>query len=335
MTQDIASKLIGTLAADEVGRPIVLYHGTFNEFSDFKKTRDIGFHFGSKAQALERRYEKARELKMKTVEPWHVMKVALSVHNVLVYPDDPGDWGNWNSVCGLSRLVDPDFLNRMKREGVTDSRVAIKHLRDDMISKGYDAIVYRNMFENKNGALANWSWLVLDSKSIVNLPSEGPQRVLLEEVGSMPGLELPKDLADIQGARGRNGRIRLKKDRMALIEAMEQMLHSCGGTMSCAKYGHEKPDENTYPIEFGDGLCGEMSVGIGRVSIDIPGGDIESFEHIVDDFVAYTGMRARDTARMSYEWLPGETAANFMDRLQSEIELIKDVISLHSTPTMT
>jgi hypothetical protein len=329
MTKDISDRLIGTLAADETGRPLVLHHGTFEAFTEFSKSRDIGFHFGSREQAAARQSQKARELKMKVPGTWRVMKVALAVHNVLVFPDDPADWTNWHAITALSRLVDPDFLSRMRSEGVTESKVVARKLRSLLIELGYDAIVYRNMYESTVGANAAWSWLVLDSRSIISLPATFADSVLDDAVGADPGLVLPRQTSDIQGARGKNGRIRLQRDRKALLAALEELATENGGSVGDAKYAWEKGDEGTYLLDFGDGFTGEVTLGIGRVKIDIPASSQDAFAEIVDDFVSYVGIERPATDKLIYEWIPGETSADFMERLGVEIRAVKDLAATH------
>ncbi len=327
MNKEIIDRLTGTLAADETGRPLVLHHGTFEEFTEFSKSRDIGFHFGSRDQAVDRRGQKARELKMKTPGTWRIMKVALSVDNVLVYPDDPREWTSWHAIRDLSRLVDPGFLNRMRREGVTDSKTAARHLRALLLESGYAAIAYRNMYESNVGANAAWSWLVLDSKAIISVPSSFKGTVLDHAVGADPGL--PRQTSDIEGARGKNGRIRLKKDRLALLAAMEALVAENGCSVGDAKYAWEKSDEGTYLLDFGDGFTGEITLDNGRVKINIPPSSDIAFAGVVDDFVSYVGIERPATDKLIYEWIPGETAADFMERLGAEIRVVKELADMH------
>lgn len=327
MDIDIAERLTGTLAADESGRPLVLHHGTFEEFTDFRKSRDIGFHFGTLAQATERRDAKARELKMKNPGQWRIMKVALAVHNVLVYPDDPGDWTNWSAIRGLSRHVDPEFLNRMRKEGVTESKAVARLLRDLLRERGYDAIAYRNMHENSLGSNASWSWLVLDSSAIISTDAVPGS---LPDVGACPGLDLPTSLADIEGARGRNGNIRLQKDRKLLLDAVEDLACECGGELGAQKIAWDKPYSASYTLYLGDGLTGEVLLDIGRVKIEIPPSNAEAFTDIVDDFVAYVGLAAKTSQSLVYEWLPGETVMDFKERLHGAVLTAKTLADLQA-----
>lgn len=320
MEQNIMDKLTGTLAADDAGRPLVLHHGTFDVFSEFEKTKDIGFHFGSRDQARVRRYDKIREDKIKSPGEWRIMKVALAVKKVLVYPDDPKTWNSWHCVSKLAKLVGPDFFERLQREVVDDPKNASLAFRSLFQEAGYDAIVYRNLYENRSGPDAEWSWLVLDGRSIVNLPSTFAGDVVDATIGARPGLALPRRTADIDGGRGKNGSLRLLKDREALRDAAAEFVVESGGEIGSERYSYGKPCTGEHDFHLGD-LEGVVMLDTGRIRIDI-----RAHREALVDVWTDLGPVDRHDIWASYEWIPGETAADFVERVAIEIDGMREAI---------
>lgn len=327
MTHEIYQRLTGTVAADDRGCPLVLHHGTFNEFTVFAKSRDIGFHFGSRAQALRREREKTRELGLKDVPPWKIVSVALAVQKVLVYPDDPANWTSWHAVRELSRLVDVDFMNRMRRDGVPDSRTAARHLRTRLLELGYDAIAYRNMFESDAGSVAGWSWLVLDQASIIRLPDGTLDATLQDAVGSSDGLRLPLRATDIEGLRTRSGGLRFKKDRKALLDAITDLVSETGGSVSDGGRDPGNPLRGTHEIDFGNGLTGEILLDIGRVRFRIPKGQGHLLSGIVDDLGSPADTRPPEYT-LCCSWVSGEPIESFCDRILRLKEEMSEALDL-------
>lgn len=327
MTQEIYQRLAGTIAADDLGRPLVLHHGTFNDFTEFAKSRDIGFHFGSRAQALRREREKKRELGLKDAPPWKIVSVALAVQKVLVYPDDPANWTSWHAVRELSRLVDVDFMKRMRRDGISDSRTAARHLRTRLVELGYDAIAYRNMFESDAGSVADWSWLVLDRASIVRLPDGTSDATLQDAVERSQGLDLPLQAIDIEGIRTRSGGLRFKKDRKALLDAITDLVCEAGGSVSDGPRDPGNPLRGTHEIDFGNGLTGEILLDIGRVRFRIPKGQGHLLSDIIDDLGSPADTRPPEYS-LCCSWVSGEPLESFCDRIRGLKEEMSEALDL-------
>jgi hypothetical protein len=335
MENNILDKLTGTLAADEAGRPLVLSHGTFADFTTFKFSYDIGFHFGSHAQAVRRERDKVAEEAgrrrrmisrgetMPERGEWRIKKVALAVKKVLVHPDDPKVWRSWAAVKEISRHLDPNFVERLQRDGVSDPRLASHALRDLLLREGYDAIVYRNLYESNANGDVRWSWLVLDPGLIVNLPSTIAEDVLEQPIGGRPGISLPGNISDIDGVRGKNGDLKLLKDRRALLDAATAVIEAAGGEVSEEKYvSRGRSLMGQHAFDLGD-LTGVIMLDTGRVRIDI-----SRYRGFLGDVWTDMGRVDRHDVWASYEWMPGETATGFVERAAIEIERLREVISL-------
>ena len=124
---------------DASGEPLVLYHGTNADFNAFKNSRtDVGMHFGTQGQA-EDRLSYQRNAGVKTEEGMQIMPVYLSIKNPLRLPD----LGAWNADTMDYQLInafpnDKQIINRLKTP---------KQIRDYLMGKGYDGIVYKNTGE--------------------------------------------------------------------------------------------------------------------------------------------------------------------------------------------
>jgi len=146
---------------DEQGEPLVVYHGTAADITEFDsmESRDIGFHFGDQEAAnyiLEReRYNKAPNA------PLNAMPVYLSIKNPLRVKDS-----NFSSSGFILTLMDQ--VNSQGIEGVTSQSLqdlemktsklagrpnAMKEASIEVMrfleSKGYDGLVYKNRKEGR------------------------------------------------------------------------------------------------------------------------------------------------------------------------------------------
>lgn len=166
---------------DAEGKPLVVYHGTFGDFSIFQKSRDIGFHFGTIEQAnvIFGRQRNGR----------NIMPVYLNIKNPLRIQDPrawPADYtiGKAMPEGILSEEQRSQLLARAEllmdearaewraaregkpREGKEADAVwreilgrynsaALAGLRDILEAKGYDGIVYVNRYEGPRSARAD------------------------------------------------------------------------------------------------------------------------------------------------------------------------------------
>lgn len=86
----VLERVSGTLAAADDGLPAVLHHGTFQLFSRFAVTKDLGYHFGT-YPAAERRLRRAPGRSSAFLSP-RIIGACLLVNNPVVLDLDPGGW---------------------------------------------------------------------------------------------------------------------------------------------------------------------------------------------------------------------------------------------------
>lgn len=156
----------GSKVVDESGNPLVVYHGTQGNFEEFKRMptfselSDIGFHFGPSAQANSVLRRRAKE--DTGIEGFNVKPVFLSIKNPLRMPD-VGRWELQDYVIeGIEKQAkDNPFytkeeLDALKakikklNKGLVSSNESMQAIRDFLIGKGYDGIVYKNKYEAKH-----------------------------------------------------------------------------------------------------------------------------------------------------------------------------------------
>lgn len=107
----------GSKVVDAAGDPLVVYHGTFNEFDRFTETADIGFHFGSPHIANKRMDEaaKGRARGDEKFSGYNVRPALLSIKRPLHLSADPGAWN-------------PDYLLKLLDEAIPEAerkRIAV------------------------------------------------------------------------------------------------------------------------------------------------------------------------------------------------------------------
>lgn len=177
---------------DKNGKPLVLYHSTTADFDTFEKTADVGFHFGTAAQANKRleymRGELARRSgeKKKDTIAGNVMPVYLSISNPLEVTD-PGEWtldqfGPQLVELGIisqSQLekIEADAEKVSARAGrdygarfLMQRQHGIDQMRRAIEKAGYDGLKYRNKYEAgrslKSGSQSAVAWVALYPEQI-------------------------------------------------------------------------------------------------------------------------------------------------------------------------
>ena len=221
LTLQQAASLQGTRAADAGGRPLVLWHGTRHAFDQFGATTDLGFHFGLRRQA-ERRLQTLSAAEIRAAPgPERLIPVALRVTNPIFLPDDPRAWTGDYLIRALRRFLSADTRARIRELLPREfyQRGAILELfREGLRASGYDGIVYRNSYESSARFVA-WSWLVLDSESIVILPAATDTAALEWPDGFSNGAGFDPDaeLARIGGIRTQRGDVKLAADRRSVL----------------------------------------------------------------------------------------------------------------------
>jgi hypothetical protein len=151
--------------ASQVTEPV--YHGTTAQFDRFAKTRDIGFHFGNRAQAAE--IVNRRTLVNKSIGEYQIR---------LENPLELYDLGQWNPdaitdavreeygpVPGLDRRSMVDWVDQklLDRAGTDPSdapsveryqlrrKMEYRYIQDRLKEAGFDGIVYKNLGEMSVG----------------------------------------------------------------------------------------------------------------------------------------------------------------------------------------
>jgi hypothetical protein len=178
---------------DTKGQPLVVYHGTkAPRFNVFKQSANIeqqnlGFHFGTKAQALHRfagagdeelgltdvYYVLGSSVLQRTVPAFpRIMAFYLSVQNPLRMPD----LGGWEPEAVAEELVrqglsSPSLVKRVGqayRSGddtdvgeLLATQRAYALLHDELRRLGVDGIVYANKIEGKGD-----SWMVFRPEQV-------------------------------------------------------------------------------------------------------------------------------------------------------------------------
>ena len=154
---------------DEKGRLLVLYHGTGRSFTVFRKG-DIGFHFGTKAQAHR---SQAWGKDGKTDSYY------LNITNPLVLEYD---YGSWDGEFLAPRFIrdevatTPEDIKILKdieenMYGGAYSSPASTALRNWIKSKGYDGIKYQNSFEGSGNYYSYIAFHPNQIKHILNKKS--------------------------------------------------------------------------------------------------------------------------------------------------------------------
>lgn len=131
---------------DAKGNLLTVYHGTNATFNVFKKG-DIGYHFGNKTTARNRvGYGKSTKL----------MECYIDITNPIVINED---FGSWDADYRLAQYLFEEGIitydegisvlrtdNKQYKRSTDDAN---KRLRELLLSKGYDGIIYKNEFESK------------------------------------------------------------------------------------------------------------------------------------------------------------------------------------------
>lgn len=158
---------------DSKGRLQVVYHGTTSEFNTFKRG-DIGYHFGSYAQARNRlSYQGGKK---------RYIKAYLDIKNPLVVEHDSGSW-HGNYAAGMLLTwgdfnSNPEAVERLQEIArMYDTRKSDVELKSFLKSLGYDGVQYLNTHESDFGK-ESYSYIAFDSnqvKAVTNLnPTSDP-----------------------------------------------------------------------------------------------------------------------------------------------------------------
>lgn len=146
-----------SVVRNENGNLIPVYHGTDANYKTLK-SGDIGIHFGSFAQSVQRAKDKGIE------NPTYI-KAYLNLENPLVIDDD---FFGWNAPQIAQRLYQDGILTSQEAKNyLTAARNNVSKSNEELVGilkqKGYDGIIYNNGIEAVNGK----SYIVFDDSQIL------------------------------------------------------------------------------------------------------------------------------------------------------------------------
>jgi hypothetical protein len=158
-SNDLTEDIDNTIAQDINDN--IWYHASPNNFNLFEITTDIGYHFGTKAQAIDR-------MKKKRINNYYIYKVKLNVKKPLITKDKNTWFGvNLLSILATNKLINRkaslNMLDELKRKYKYDDNGKIipnwsekaliewnNVLKKILYSSDYDSIIYQNKYEDKN-----------------------------------------------------------------------------------------------------------------------------------------------------------------------------------------
>lgn len=154
--QTVLNATQNSVVKNEHGQLIPLYHGTYQDFDKFEKG-DIGFHFGSFSQALERLNSKDGDVR-------RFIKAYLNITKPVVIESDFFGWNAKQIVQALEQngFISPNEAHEILKISLNDNDAGNTSLRSLLVQKGYDGIIYNNDKEAVNGK----SYVVFDDSQI-------------------------------------------------------------------------------------------------------------------------------------------------------------------------
>lgn len=159
VSTDILKATKKSVVKNEHGQLIPVYHGTGAEFDTFAKG-DIGIHFGSYPQAVQRTTDK-------NIENPKYIKAYLNIEHPLIINEDSFGWNAAQIAQKLSKMniLTADEAVEYVKNGKKDIASANNRLAETLKSKGFDGIIYNNEIEAVNGK----SYIVFGNEQIFRL----------------------------------------------------------------------------------------------------------------------------------------------------------------------
>jgi len=119
---------------DDQGRPLVVYHGTNNDFNEFDVSNELGAHFGSTGQAGS--FAKTKGL---------IIPAYIKMDNPLRLVDN----GSFNANDIIGELIDTGVISQQAGENIlrNDDPMATDLTKKLIKKSGFDGIVYLNRRE--------------------------------------------------------------------------------------------------------------------------------------------------------------------------------------------
>jgi hypothetical protein len=137
---DILRRVNGTAAVDSLGRPLVLHHGTFASFDQFRVTRDVGYHFGDHEAATSRRRRALLRPLYDGGDPhWRVISACLDIKNPVFLESDPNTWHGFEILAALKGAITVDQHTELS------AAIATEKKRSDLAWKRLDDLIEERM----------------------------------------------------------------------------------------------------------------------------------------------------------------------------------------------
>ena len=154
-----------SVVKDEHGQLIPLYHATDKDFNKFE-VGDVGFHFGSYAQAHKLATNK------EFVENARFIKAYLNITSPLIIDHDNPVWTAPYVVQDLMKMgiLDSEQGAEYIRHPKAPAE-ANKEIRNFLKAKGYDGIIYKNEIESGYAD----SYIVFDDSQIFRIDAESKE----------------------------------------------------------------------------------------------------------------------------------------------------------------
>ena len=154
VSEDILRRTADSVVRNDAGQLIPVYHATAADFSVFQPG-DIGIHFGSRAQAIQRAKDKG------ITGTARLIRAYLNITNPIVLQEDTFGWNARQIAQMLERnniLTHEEALQFS--DGGAEQNIALRAL---LQQKGYDGIIYENNFES----VAGKSYIVFDDAQVL------------------------------------------------------------------------------------------------------------------------------------------------------------------------
>lgn len=155
---DFGQWFLGSKVIDDSGRPLLCYHGSFNEFDEFF----TGSHFGDKDAANSRIDNRTQDRDTRFAGNHGVVyPVYLSIQNPLSVEDDHGLRDGYDLCNAAMKAGAITSEERSRCEDTGSSVIAKKRLFALLSDRGYDGMVYRNVVEGEGN-----SWITFSPRQI-------------------------------------------------------------------------------------------------------------------------------------------------------------------------
>lgn len=143
----------GSAVVDKLGRPLVVYHATAQNFNAFETDRQLGAHFGTEAQARKI----ASYFTSKGKPGANTIAVYLNIQKPLLLKDE----GTFVAITVVPQLRALGLLPQNADPENFRGTAGMAAMRHAIRDAGYDGVMYENTREGEG-----LSWIALDAQQI-------------------------------------------------------------------------------------------------------------------------------------------------------------------------